>query len=177
MISKLQSDHPLEHKQSVARPLIDRASALCSTTKNRQDEIRHVRDTLKLNSYPNTTLIKKPSSRTEQQSKASPLYPILPPIKKKYGIVCLTTMWKPSRNRATPLARNSLVTKTQWILSCDNEQYMKFLAMTVTFHTLAKQNFQKFKFCMFEIQISRFDPFISYKQINKFWCSLIEIAE
>ena len=41
-----RSDHPLEHKQSVVRSLIDRANALCSTTKNRQDEIKHVKDTL-----------------------------------------------------------------------------------------------------------------------------------
>ena len=34
---------------------------------------------------------------------------------------------------------NSLVTKTQWTL-CDKEQCIKFFAMTVTFHTLAKQN-------------------------------------
>ena len=53
--------------QSIVRSLIDRASALCSTLKNRQDEIKHVKETLKLNLYPNTTLIKKLSNRTEQQ--------------------------------------------------------------------------------------------------------------
>ena len=62
-------------KQSVARSLIDRANALCSTTKNRQDEIKHVKDTLKLNLYPNTTLIKKPSNRTEQQFKGFAIIP------------------------------------------------------------------------------------------------------
>ena len=64
-----RSDHPLEHKQSVVQLLIDWVSALCSTTKNRQDGFKHVKDTLKLNLYPNTTLIKKPSNRTGQQFK------------------------------------------------------------------------------------------------------------
>ena len=48
----LRSDHPLEHKQSVVRSLIDRANALCSTTKNRQDEIKHVKDTSKIELVP-----------------------------------------------------------------------------------------------------------------------------
>ena len=48
---------------------VRRANALCSTMKNRQDEIKHLKDTLNLNSYLNTTLIKKSSNRTEQQFK------------------------------------------------------------------------------------------------------------
>ena len=36
---------------------------------------KHVKDTLKLNSYPNTTLIKKPSNRTEQQFKGFAIIP------------------------------------------------------------------------------------------------------
>ena len=78
-----RSNHPLEHKQSVVRSLIDRANALCSTTKNRQDEIKHVKDTLKLNLYPNTTLIKKPSNRTEQQFKGFAIIPYYPGLKEK----------------------------------------------------------------------------------------------
>ena len=78
-----RSDHPLEHKQSVVRSLIDRATALCSTTKNRQDEIKHVKDTLKLNSYPNTTLIKKPLNRTEQQFKGFAIIPYYPGLTEK----------------------------------------------------------------------------------------------
>ena len=78
-----RSDHPLEHKQSVVRSLIDRANALCSTTKNRQDELKHVKDTLKLNSYPNTTLIKKPSNRTEQQFKGFAIIPYYPGLTEK----------------------------------------------------------------------------------------------
>ena len=39
----------------------------------------------------------------------------------------------------TPLPRNSLITKTQWILIRDKEQYIKFLAMTVISHILMKQ--------------------------------------
>ena len=73
----------MEHKQSVVRSLIDRANALCSTTKNRQDEIKHVKDTLKLNSYPNTTLIKKPSNRTEQQFKGFAIIPYYPGLTEK----------------------------------------------------------------------------------------------
>ena len=73
---RFRSDHPLEHKQSVVRSLIDRANALSPTTKNRQDEIKHVKDTLKLYSYPNKTLIKKPSNRTEPKFKG---FTIIPP--------------------------------------------------------------------------------------------------
>ena len=73
----------MEHKQSVVRSLIDRANALCSTKKNRQDEIKHVKDTLKLNSYPNTTLIKKPSNRTEQQFKGFAIIPYYPGLTQK----------------------------------------------------------------------------------------------
>ena len=68
-------DHSLEHKQSVVRSLIDRANALYSITKDRQDEIQHVKDTLKLISNPNTTLIKKPSNRAEQQFKGFAIIP------------------------------------------------------------------------------------------------------
>ena len=78
-----RSDHPLEHKQSVVRSLIDRAIALCSTTKNRQDEIKHAKDILKLNLYPNTTLIKKPSNRTEQQFKGFAIIPFYPGLTEK----------------------------------------------------------------------------------------------
>ena len=63
--------------------LIDQAYALCSTTKNRQDEIKHVKDTLKLNSYPNTTLIKIPSNRTEQQFKGFAIIPYYPGLAEK----------------------------------------------------------------------------------------------
>ena len=43
-------------------------------------------------------------------------------------------------NRATPSARNSLVTRARWTLIGDKEQYIKFFAMTVTSHALANQN-------------------------------------
>ena len=83
-----RSNHPLEEqKQSVAWSLIGRAGTLCSTTKNRQDEIKHVKNTLKLNSYPNTTLIKKPSNRTEQQSKGFAIIPCNPALTKKISVV------------------------------------------------------------------------------------------
>ena len=39
-----------------------------------------------------------------------------------------------------PMYENSLITKTQWTLICDKEQYIKFHAMTATSRTLAKQN-------------------------------------
>ena len=77
-IFKLRSDHPLEHKHSV-----DRANALCSTTKSRQDEIKHVKDNLKLNLYPNMTLNKKPSNRTEQQFKGFAIIPYYPGLTEK----------------------------------------------------------------------------------------------
>ena len=83
MFLNFRSDHPLEHKQSVVRSLIDRANALCSTTKNRQDEIKHVKDTLKLNSYSNTTLIKKPSNRTKQQFKGFAIMTYYPGLTEK----------------------------------------------------------------------------------------------
>ena len=67
----------------VVRSLTDRANAFCSTTKNRQEEIKHVKDTLKLNSYPNTTLIKKPSNRTKQQFKGFAIIPYYPGLTKK----------------------------------------------------------------------------------------------
>ena len=69
--------------------LINRANALCSTKKNRQDEIKHVKDNLKLNSYPNMTLNKKPSNRTEQQFKGFAIlyYHTTPDSQKKYGVV------------------------------------------------------------------------------------------
>ena len=78
-----RSDHPLEHKHSVVRSLIDRANALCSTTKSRQDEIKHVKDNLKLNVYPNMTLNKKPSNRTEQQFKGFAIIPYYPGLTEK----------------------------------------------------------------------------------------------
>ena len=78
-----RSDHPLEHKQSLVWSLIDRANVLCSTSKNRQDEIKHVKNTLKLNSHPNTTLIKKPSNRTEQQFKVFAIIPYYPGLTEK----------------------------------------------------------------------------------------------
>ena len=64
-----RSDRPPAHKQSVVRSLSDQARALCSTKKKRQNEIKHVKDASKLNSYPNTTLMNKPSNRTVQQFK------------------------------------------------------------------------------------------------------------
>ena len=78
-----RSDHPLEHKHSVVRSLTDRANALCSTTKNRQGEITHVKGNLKLNLYPNTTLIKKPSNHTEQQLKGFAIIPYYPGLTEK----------------------------------------------------------------------------------------------
>ena len=105
-----RSDHPLEHKQSVVRSLIDRANALCSTTKNRQDEIKHVKDTLKLNLYPNTTLIKKPSNRTEQQFKGFAIIPYYPGLTEKIWC-CLSnhnvkTVLKPCNTIGKKLARH-----------------------------------------------------------------------
>ena len=73
----------MERKQSVVRSLIDRANALGSTTKNRQDEIKYVKNFLKLNSYPNTTLIKKPSNRTEQQFKGFAIISYYPGMTQK----------------------------------------------------------------------------------------------
>ena len=63
--------------------LINRANGLCSTTKNRQDEIKHVKDNLKLNLYPNMTLNKKPSNRTEQQFKGFAILPYYPGFTEK----------------------------------------------------------------------------------------------
>ena len=77
----LRSDHPLEHKQSVVQSLIDRANAFCS--KNRQEEMKHVKGTLKLNSYPDKTLIKKRSNRTEQQFKGFTIIPYYPGLTEK----------------------------------------------------------------------------------------------
>ena len=78
-----RSDHPLEHKHFVARSLIDRANALCSAPKNRQDEIKYVKDNLKLNLYPNMTINKKPSNRTEQQFKGFAIIPYYPGLTEK----------------------------------------------------------------------------------------------
>ena len=85
-------DHPLEHKPSVVRSLIDRANSFCSTTKNRQDEIKHVKDNLKLNLYPNMTLIKKPSNRTDQQFKGFAIIPYYLGLTEKIRVVCPTVM-------------------------------------------------------------------------------------
>ena len=130
-------DHPLEHKQSVVRSLIDRANALRSTTKHPQDEIKHVKDTLKLNSYPNKTLIKKPSNRAEQQFKGFAIIPYYPGLTEKIRR-CLSShnvkaVLKPCNTIGKKLANHKD--------SIDpNMQYIKFLTMTVTSHTLAKQN-------------------------------------
>ena len=78
-----RSDRPLEHKHSVIRSLIDRANTLCSTTKNRQDKIKHVKDTLKLNLYPNVTLNKKPSNCPEQQFKGFAIISCYPGLTEK----------------------------------------------------------------------------------------------
>ena len=62
----------MDHKQSVVRPLTEQANAIRSTTKNRQDEIKHVKDTLK-----------KPSNRTEQQLKGFAIMPYYPGLTEK----------------------------------------------------------------------------------------------
>jgi len=47
-----RSDHPIEHKQSVVRILMDLAHSISSTTKDRQVEIKHIKESLQLNLYP-----------------------------------------------------------------------------------------------------------------------------
>ena len=85
---------------SVVRSQIEGANALCFTTKNRQDEIKHLKDTLKLNSYPNKALIKKPSNRTKQQFKGFAIIPYYSGLTEKIRRFCPTTMLKPYQNHA-----------------------------------------------------------------------------
>ena len=58
-------------------------SAICSTIKIRQNEFNLVKDTLKLNFYPITTLIKKPLNRTDQQLKGFAVMSYYPELTEK----------------------------------------------------------------------------------------------
>jgi len=53
------SNHPIEHKQFVVRTLMDRAHSLSSTTKDRLAEIKYIKESLQLNSYPQHSALTK----------------------------------------------------------------------------------------------------------------------
>ena len=46
-----KSDHPIEHKYSVVKSLMDRAEKLSSTQPDKQLEIKHIKQSLVLNIY------------------------------------------------------------------------------------------------------------------------------
>ena len=45
------SHHPLQHKRSVVRTLLDRAKNIPSTDEDKKSEVQHVVDALKTNGY------------------------------------------------------------------------------------------------------------------------------
>ena len=56
---------------------------LFALPRKSQDEIKHEKDTLKLNWYRKNTLIKKPSNRTEQQFKGFAIITFYPGLTEK----------------------------------------------------------------------------------------------
>ncbi|BHF57631.1 hypothetical protein SprV_0100057300 [Sparganum proliferum] len=61
------SNHPLVHKRGCVRALFDRAKTHCSEPEGRMQELRHLRDQLTKNDYPNSFIsrcIRTPPRRT-----------------------------------------------------------------------------------------------------------------
>jgi len=78
-------DHPILHKQSIARALMDCAHFLASTTKDGQAEIKHIRESLQLNSYPQHSIIRKQRKvkQANEQTKSIAILPYYPGLTEK----------------------------------------------------------------------------------------------
>ena len=71
------SHHPMQHKRSVVRTLLDRARNIPTTAKNKERERQHVISTLRDNNYPsffvhNTKKASKIKSRNSTNDQISP---------------------------------------------------------------------------------------------------------
>ena len=73
------SNHPLQHKMSVARTLLERAESTPSNQKEKEKELQHIREALSANGYQPWIMKipkKEPSEKTNQERTQRKIHPV-----------------------------------------------------------------------------------------------------
>ena len=108
-----KSEHPLEHKSAVVNALTHRANSLIRDENKKQVELKHIKNVLTLNGYPNWLLNRKlkiksnppfatPATRNAVETRGIAILPYVLKLSEKLKLTLLShgirTVFKPLKS-------------------------------------------------------------------------------